>query len=125
MAEGDKLLRDYTVRRISELAQGDKPFYLGHSFMKVHADNFPSEEFRGASASKYPYKDAIVEVDAYIGDIVRALDAAGVLENTFIFLTSDNGPQTDGWPDGGYTPFRGAKGTTWEGGTRIPSDDPA
>ena len=88
--------------------------------MKVHTDNFPSSEFTGASASKYPYKDAMVEVDAIIGDIVQALDDAGVLENTFIFVTSDNGPQMDGWPDAGYTPFRGAKGTTWEGGVRVP-----
>ena len=88
--------------------------------MKVHADNFPSEEFRGASASKYPYRDNVVEVDSYIGDIVEALDAVGELENTFIFVTSDNGPQMDSWPDSGYTPFRGAKGTTWEGGVRVP-----
>ncbi len=120
MAEGDKMLRDYTVKRIAELAKGDKPFYISHAFMKVHADNFASDEFRGASAAKYPYKDAMVEVDAYIGDIVQALDDAGELENTFIFVTSDNGPQMDAWPDGGYTPFRGAKGTTWEGGTRVP-----
>ena len=62
----------------------------------------------------------MVEVDAIIGDIVAALDEAGVLDNTFIFVTSDNGPQMDGWPDAGYTPFRGAKGTTWEGGVRVP-----
>jgi arylsulfatase len=62
----------------------------------------------------------MVEVDSYIGDIVQALDDAGELESTFIFVTSDNGPQMDAWPDGGYTPFRGAKGTTWEGGTRVP-----
>jgi arylsulfatase len=120
MAEGDGKLRDYTVKRIGELAQGDKPFFITHAFMKVHADNWPSEAFRGASASKYPYKDAMVEVDAYIGDIVQALDDAGELENTFIFVTSDNGPQMDSWPDAGYTPFRGAKGTTWEGGVRVP-----
>ena len=63
--------------------------------MKVHADNFASKEFKGRSASKYPYKDAVVEVDAYIGEIVKALDDAGVLDNTFIFVTSDNGPQRD------------------------------
>lgn len=120
MAEGDKMLRDYTIRRIEELAAGDKPFFISHSFMKVHADNFPSQEFRGASASKYPYRDNMVEVDAYIGDIVEALEKAGELENTFIFVTSDNGPQMDSWPDSGYTPFRGAKGTTWEGGVRVP-----
>ena len=88
--------------------------------MKVHADNFPSKAFEGKSASKYPYKDAVVEVDAYIGEIVKALDDAGVLENTFIFITSDNGPQLDSWPDGGYTPFRGAKASAWEGGVRVP-----
>jgi arylsulfatase len=120
MAEADRMLRDYTIRRINELSEGDTPFFISHSFMKVHADNFASEEFRGASASKYPYRDNIVEVDAYIGDIVEALDQAGELDNTFIFVTSDNGPQMDSWPDSGYTPFRGAKGTTWEGGVRVP-----
>lgn len=120
IAEADLRLRDYSVKRIGELAQGDKPFFLTHAFMKVHTDNFPSKEFTGASASKYAYKDAVVEVDAIIGDIVTALDAAGVLDNTFVFVTSDNGPQMDGWPDAGYTPFRGAKGTTWEGGVRVP-----
>jgi arylsulfatase len=48
------------------------------------------------------------------------LNEAGELENTFIFVTSDNGPQMDMWPDGGFTPFNGAKGTTWEGGVRVP-----
>ena len=43
-----------------------------------------------------------------------------MLDNTFIFITSDNGPQLDSWPDSGYTPFRGAKGSAWEGGVRVP-----
>ncbi|MEE4189156.1 MAG: sulfatase-like hydrolase/transferase [Roseobacter sp.] len=120
MAEADTRLKDYTVQRIRELAEGDQPFYISHSFMKVHADNFVSEAFKGASASKYPYRDNIVEVDSHIGEIVAALDDVGELDNTFIFVTSDNGPQMDSWPDSGYTPFRGAKGTTWEGGVRVP-----
>jgi arylsulfatase len=62
----------------------------------------------------------MVEVDAYVGEIVAALDKAGVLDNTFIFFTSDNGPQRDSWPDTGYTPFRGAKASAWEGGVRVP-----
>ena len=62
----------------------------------------------------------MAEVDLHVGDIVKALDEAGVLENTFVFFTSDNGPQMDAWPDAGYTPFRGAKGTTFEGGVRVP-----
>lgn len=121
MAEGDRLLKEFSVRKIAELAKGKEPFFLEHCFMKVHADNFASKEFEGKSGSKFPYKDDVVEVDAYIGQIVKALDDAGVLDNTFIFVTSDNGPQLDSWPDAGYTPFRGAKGSAWEGGGRIPA----
>jgi arylsulfatase len=120
MAEADTRLADYTMTRLRELAAGDKPFFLSHSFMKVHADNFPAAAFRGASASKFPYRDNMVEVDAHIGAIVDVLEETGEIDNTFIFVTSDNGPQMDSWPDSGYTPFRGAKGTTWEGGVRVP-----
>lgn len=120
MAEGDRLTKEFSVKRIAELAKGDKPFFLEHCFMKVHADNFASKEFEGKSSSKFPYKDDVVEVDAYIGQIVDALDKAGVLDNTFIFVTSDNGPQMDSWPDSGYTPFRGAKASAWEDGIRVP-----
>lgn len=120
MAEGDRLLKEFSVAKIDELAKAGQPFFLEHAFMKVHADTFAAKAFEGKSASKYPYKDAVVEVDAYIGEIVAALDRAGVLENTFIFVTSDNGPQRDSWPDTGYTPFRGAKASAWEGGVRVP-----
>ncbi|MEY4810455.1 MAG: hypothetical protein RI986_793 [Planctomycetota bacterium] len=120
VAEGDRMLKEFTVAKIAELAKSGQPFFLEHAFAKLHADNFPSKAFEGKSASKYAYKDAVVEVDAYVGEIVAALDKAGVLENTFIFLTSDNGPQLDSWPDTGYTPFRGGKATTWEGGVRVP-----
>jgi arylsulfatase A-like enzyme len=120
MAEGDRLLKEFSVAKIKELSRGNQPFFLEHAFMKVHTDTFPSKAFEGKSASKYQFKDSLVEVDAYIGEIVKALEEAGVLENTFIFVTSDNGPQMDAWPDSGFTPFRGAKGTSWEGGVRVP-----
>lgn len=120
MANADRLLKEFTVSRIQQLAADGKPFYLQHNFMKTHADNHPPKEFEGASASKYAFKDAVVEVDAYVGEIVQALDDAGVLDNTLVFFTSDNGPQMDAWPDSGTTPFRGAKMTGWEGGIRIP-----
>jgi arylsulfatase A-like enzyme len=120
MAEADRVLKEFSVAKIHELAKQGKPFFLEHAFMKVHADTFPSKAFEGKSASKYPYRDSVVELDAYVGEIVKALADAGVLENTFIFFTSDNGPQRDSWPDTGYTPFRGAKASAWEGGVRVP-----
>ena len=120
VAEADRVLKEFTVKKIADLAMAGKPFFLEHAFMKVHADNFALKEFEGKSGSKYPYKDAVVEVDAYIGEIVKALDEAKLLENTFIFVTSDNGPQLDSWPDSGYSPFKGAKTTPWEAGVRVP-----
>ncbi len=121
VAEADRILKEFTLKKIAELAKSDKPFFLEHAFMKPHADNHPSKTFEGKSASKYPYRDAVVEIDAYVGEVVDALDKAGVLDNTFIFFTSDNGPQMDSWPDSGYTPFRGAKSSAWEGGVRVPA----
>ena len=120
MGRVDQVLADFTVAKIKELAKSDKPFFLEHAFLKVHADNQDNPDYRGLSKAKYQYKNAVVEVDMHIGNFIKALDEAGVLENTFVFITSDNGPQMDAWPDGGYTPFRGAKGTTFEGGVRIP-----
>jgi arylsulfatase len=120
MSRADEVLTDFTIQRIRELAKEGQPFFLEHAFMKVHADNFAHPDFAGASEAKYPYKDGLREVDAHVGAIVDALREAGVLDNTLVFFTSDNGPQMDAWPDAGYTPFRGAKGTTWEGGVRVP-----
>ncbi len=120
MGRADAVLVDFTIKKIGEFAKSDKPFFIEHCFMKVHCDNFDNPDMPGLSASKYAYKNAIVEVDLLTGKIYQALEDAGILENTFIFFTSDNGPQMDAWPDAGYTPFRGAKGTTFEGGVRVP-----
>lgn len=120
MGRADKALVDFTISKIKEAAKGDKPFFIEHCFMKVHCDNFPNPDLGPLSAARYAYKEAVAEVDLHTGEIIKALDEAGVLENTFVFFTSDNGPQMDGWPDAGYTPFRGAKGTTFEGGVRVP-----
>ncbi|MGF1901631.1 sulfatase-like hydrolase/transferase [Aliivibrio sifiae] len=119
-AEADHILADFTMNKIKELAKQDKPFFISHNFMRVHADNHQSKEFKGASASKYPYKDNVVEVDALVGRIIKTLQDSGIEENTFVFFTSDNGPQRDSWPDSGFTPFRGGKASAWEGGVRVP-----
>ena len=58
MGRADAKLVDFTVKKIREFSRGDKPFFLGHCFMKVHADNFANPDYEGKSASKFPYKDA-------------------------------------------------------------------
>ncbi len=122
MGRADAVLVDHTVKRIRSLSRNnpDQPFFIEHCFMKVHADNFDNPDYGALSDAKYPYRNAVVEVDNHVRTIIETLKEENQLENTFIFITSDNGPQMDSWPDSGYTPFRGAKGTTWEGGVRIP-----
>ncbi len=102
-------------------AKPDKPFFMSVNFMKVHQPNLPAPEFIHKSPSKSKFADSIVENDARIGDILDKLRALGLDKNTYVFWTSDNGAWQDVYPDAGYTPFRGTKGTVREGGVRVPS----
>lgn len=61
------------------------------------------------------------ELDDNVGKVLAELDKLGIADNTIVVFTSDNGPETMTWPDGGTTPFHGEKGTTWEGGFRVPA----
>jgi arylsulfatase len=62
----------------------------------------------------------MVELDDVLNQLIKALQDTGQLENTLIFILSDNGPMMEPWPDAGFTPFRGSIGCTWEGGVRVP-----
>jgi len=62
----------------------------------------------------------MLEHDEHVGAILKKLDELGATNNTIVVYTTDNGAEFMFWPDGGYTPFRGEKGTTWEGGVRVP-----
>jgi len=112
---------------LGRAVESGKPFLLYHAMNRVHTKNYPNPEFRGASPAATPYKDSIVEADFVLGELVAALRDLGELENTLILFTSDNGPEEDAHnggistSDAGHTPFRGAKGTTWEGGGRVPT----
>ena len=62
------------------------------------------------------YPDGMVELDGYVGQLLKKLDDLGVADNTIVVFTTDNGAEVMSWPDGGTTPFRGEKATNWEGG---------
>ncbi len=99
----------------------DKPFFINVNFMKVHQPNMPAPEFQNKSMSKSKYADSIVELDTRIGRIMDKLKALGLDQNTLVVYTTDNGAWQDVYPDAGYTPFRGTKGTVREGGNRVPA----
>ncbi len=99
----------------------DTPFFINVNFMKVHQPNLPAPEFEHKSLAKSKYADSIVELDTRIGRILEELKKTGQDQNTLIFYTTDNGAWQDVYPDAGYTPFRGTKGTVREGGNRVPA----
>lgn len=99
----------------------DKPFFINVNFMKVHQPNLPAPEFKHRSISKTKFADSMVEFDTRIGNLVAKLKELGLEQNTLIIVTTDNGAWQDVYPDAGYTPFRGTKGTVREGGSRVPA----
>jgi arylsulfatase A-like enzyme len=118
----DQRWADYSLDFIRRMAGPgeDRPWFLYHCTRGAHFDNYPSEPFLGSSPAKHPYKDTIVELDDIVGRLVAELEATGQLDDTLVFISSDNGPEMETWPDAAYSPFRSAKGSTWEGGQRVP-----
>jgi len=98
-----------------------KPFFININFMKVHQPNLPHPDFIHKSPSKSKYADSLVENDTRIGHVLDKIRQLGLDKNTLVFWTSDNGAWQDVYPDAGYTPFRGTKGTVREGGVRVPA----
>jgi arylsulfatase A-like enzyme len=101
--------------------KSDKPFFMSINFMKVHQPNMPHPDYIHKSLSKSKYADSIVENDARIGHVLDKIRQMGLDKNTYVFWTTDNGAWQDVYPDAGYTPFRGTKGTEREGGNRVPA----
>ncbi len=99
----------------------DTPFFINVNFMKNHQPNLPHPDFINKSISKSKYSDSVVELDTRIGNLLNKLDELGLADNTVVFYTVDNGAWQDVYPDAGYTPFRGTKGTVREGGNRVPT----
>ncbi|MCF6283632.1 MAG: sulfatase-like hydrolase/transferase [Candidatus Hydrogenedentes bacterium] len=109
---------------VIENADRDKPLFLYLAYPAPHTPWLPSAEFKGRSEVGM-YGDFLMMVDAMVGRVLKALDDAGLAENTLLFFSSDNGPM---WYDSDAVRFghdssgglRGMKGDAWEGGHRMP-----
>ena len=117
----DEYVEKASIEYLDKAVKSGKPFFMSINFMKVHQPNMPHPDFVHKSLSKSKYADSIVENDTRIGHIVDKVRALGLDKNTYIFWTTDNGAWQDVYPDAGYTPFRGTKGTVREGGNRVPA----
>src|SRR5215470_10919711 len=116
----DKHWLEVSLGFLDKMKGSKQPFYLYHATRGCHFDNYPSDEWAGKSEARTVYSDCMVQMDYTLGKLVEKLDQIGELENTLIILTSDNGPECE-IPPHARTPFRGCKGSTWEGGVRVPT----
>ena len=117
----DSYVEKAAIEFLDDAAKAKAPFFINVNFMKVHQPNMPAPEFEKKSLSKSKYADSVVELDTRIGRIMDKLRSLGLDKNTLVFYTTDNGAWQDVYPDAGYTPFRGTKGTVREGGNRVPA----
>ena len=103
-----------------ERAHADgKPFFVWHNSTRMHVWTHLPEEYEGKSGYGL-YADGMMQLDDDVGVLLAKLEELGILDNTIVIFSTDNGAEKFTWPDGGTTPFRGEKGSTWEGGFRVP-----
>lgn len=128
--EDENIADSITVHAVRFIEKNkDKPFFLYFGTNDIHVPRYPHERFRGKTDMGHR-GDAIVQFDWSVGEIVKALEKAGIRENTLIIISSDNGPVVDdGYQDQAperlknhkpWGPFRGGKYSTFEAGTRVP-----
>ena len=116
----DANIVDRSVDYIAKRAESSKPFFLYIPFSLVHHPSLPHPDFDGATGNGR-FADAMVEHDHRVGQVLDALDAAGLTENTLVVYASDNGPDRAEFPHIGDTgPFRGYLGSVHEGSIRTP-----
>lgn len=99
--------------------KAQKPFFLWYNSTRMHVWTHLKKASEGKTGIGL-YPDGMVEHDGFVGEVLKKLDDLGLADNTILVYGTDNGAETATWPDGGITPFHGEKGTTWEGGLRVP-----
>lgn len=119
MENVDEELVRRSVDFMDRSVKAGKPFFLWHNSTRMHVWTHLSPKWKGKSGHGL-YADGVMELDELVGQLLRKIDDLGVADNTIVLLTSDNGAEIFSWPDGGNHPFKGEKGTTFEGGFRVP-----
>jgi arylsulfatase len=115
----DGEFHDAAMDFIDRAVTDEKPFFVWYNSTRMHVWTHLSDEAYGQTGVGI-YADGMVEHDGYVGRVLDKLDELGIADNTIVIYGTDNGAETFSWPDGGTTPFHGEKGTTWEGGFRVP-----
>ena len=121
----DHEVTDETLKYLDRVGRGDKPFFVWYNSTAIHIWSHPNPKYLQMAVDEGRAEQDVVrarmlEHDELVGSLIQKLKDLGVYDNTIIIYTTDNGNEFMFYPDGGYAPFRGEKGTTWEGGLRVP-----
>lgn len=116
---------DKTLDYLDRKGKDDKPFFVWFNTTAIHIwSHSPNKYIQMAVDEGRAEEDVVrakmLEHDEQVGKLIQKLKDLGQYDNTIIVYSTDNGNELMMWPDGGYAPFRGEKGTTWEGGVRVP-----
>lgn len=109
-----------SVRWMQDQVAQKRPFFLWFNPSRMHQQIHVSKEWAGRSGHG-AYADAVLHLDSIVGKLLDAIDETKVREQTIVVFTSDNGVNLAHWPNSGSASFRGEKGTTWDGGFRVPA----
>lgn len=122
-AERQKTFDDEVLQRslawMSDQARQRKPFFLWLNPSRMHQEIHVSRQWEGKSGHGR-YGDALMHLDHLVGQVLKSIDDLGIAGDTIVLFTSDNGVNLSHWPSAGTASFRGEKGTTWDGGFRVP-----
>lgn len=114
-----------TLDWLDRVGKGDKPFFCWFNTTAIHIHSHSPKKWIQKAVDEGRAEEDVVrakmlEHDEQVGQLLDKLRELGIEDNTIVIYSTDNGNEMMLWPDGGYAPFRGEKGTTWEGGVRVP-----
>ncbi len=119
METADEEFLAASLNFIENAHKAGKPFFVWHNSTRMHVWTHLSDKYKHKSGYGL-YADGMMELDDGVGALLDKLDELGIADNTIVVFSTDNGAEKFTWPDGGTIPFKGEKGTTWEGGFRVP-----
>jgi arylsulfatase len=124
MTTVDEMLVQSSCAFMDKAKKDGKPFFVWHNSTRMHVWTFLAPKYAAEMNSKSNYglyEAGMKQMDDAVGAMMKHLDDIGETENTIFVFTTDNGAEVFTWPDGGMTPFKGTKGTVYEGGFRAPA----
>jgi arylsulfatase len=119
----DEVLVKASSDFMDKAKEAGKPFFIWHNTTRMHVWTYLPPKYQALMNPKSNYgleEAGMAQLDDSVGALLKHLQDIGEADNTIVIFTTDNGAEVFTWPDGGMTPFKATKGTSFEGGFRVP-----